>query len=133
MDDDRNRRVQSRAYALWEQEGRPHGRHEEHWRQAEQEMGDNGDAGTGAMAPGSGQVASEDAPMAQPGAQGTGGIGSDVASASGGSGGGLGGMMGGDQASNAGAASPGGAKALRGGPQQGAAELGGSDLGSPAT
>jgi hypothetical protein len=91
MNDDRNRRVQSRAYSLWEDEGRPHGRHEEHWRQAEQEMGEGDGAPTGEMAPGSGQVASEDAPMAQPGAPGTGGIDSDSGRVAGGSGGGLGG------------------------------------------
>lgn len=120
MNDDRNRRVQDRAYALWEQEGRPHGRHEEHWRQAEQEAG-----GNKPTAPSFGGMATEGSPMAQPGAQGTGGIGTDVGSASG-----LpGGMMGGDQASNAGAAAPGGARALRGDQQQGAADPAGSDRG----
>jgi hypothetical protein len=118
MTDDRNRRVQDRAYALWEQEGRPHGRHEEHWRQAEQEAG-----GNDAMAPGSDQLAGVDSPMAQPGAQGTGGMGSEVGSASGG-------MMGGDQASNAGAAAPGGARALHGAQQQGALDATGSDIAS---
>ncbi len=31
-------RVRARAYALWEREGRPEGRAEEHWRQAEEEL-----------------------------------------------------------------------------------------------
>ncbi len=31
-------RIQARAYALWEQDGRPHGRHEQHWRQARAEL-----------------------------------------------------------------------------------------------
>ena len=31
--------VQERAYALWEQEGKPEGRAEEHWRQARSELG----------------------------------------------------------------------------------------------
>ena len=30
--------VQKRAHEIWEQEGRPHGRHEEHWRQAAEEV-----------------------------------------------------------------------------------------------
>ena len=28
-----------RAYQIWDQEGRPHGRHEEHWHQAVRELG----------------------------------------------------------------------------------------------
>lgn len=31
------RKTQERAYALWESEGRPHGRHLDHWCQAEAE------------------------------------------------------------------------------------------------
>ena len=27
-------RIRAIAYAIWEEEGRPHGRHEEHWRKA---------------------------------------------------------------------------------------------------
>ncbi|EYD75978.1 Acyl-CoA dehydrogenase [Rubellimicrobium mesophilum DSM 19309] len=30
--------IQKRAHEIWEQEGRPHGRHEEHWRQAAEEV-----------------------------------------------------------------------------------------------
>jgi hypothetical protein len=30
--------IRLRAHELWEQEGRPHGREEEHWRQAEREF-----------------------------------------------------------------------------------------------
>lgn len=30
--------VRARAYEIWEREGRPEGRHAEHWRQAEQEL-----------------------------------------------------------------------------------------------
>ena len=40
MTEDREQRIRERAHALWEQEGRPHGRQEEHWRQASQEVGD---------------------------------------------------------------------------------------------
>lgn len=39
-DDDRERRIRERAYRIWEEEGRPHGRQEEHWRQASREVGD---------------------------------------------------------------------------------------------
>lgn len=31
-------RVRERAYHIWEQEGRPHGRDVEHWRRAEAEL-----------------------------------------------------------------------------------------------
>jgi len=40
MADEREDRVRERAYRLWEQEGRPHGRHQDHWQQASQEVGD---------------------------------------------------------------------------------------------
>ena len=37
-------RIKARAYQIWEEHGRPEGRHDEHWRQAEEEhagmMGD---------------------------------------------------------------------------------------------
>lgn len=29
-----NERIRQKAYELWEKEGRPEGRHEDHWRQA---------------------------------------------------------------------------------------------------
>ena len=28
------RRIRERAYAIWEEEGHPHGKHEEHWQRA---------------------------------------------------------------------------------------------------
>ncbi len=34
MDTERDDAIRRRAYALWESEGRPAGRHEEHWRRA---------------------------------------------------------------------------------------------------
>jgi hypothetical protein len=40
MQDDREHRIRERAHALWEQAGRPEGRHDEHWRQASQEIGE---------------------------------------------------------------------------------------------
>src|SRR5688500_2801776 len=36
-------RVRERAYALWEQEGRPDGREQEHWEEASRELQQNGD------------------------------------------------------------------------------------------
>jgi hypothetical protein len=38
MEVDRNELIKQRAYAIWEREGRPHGKHEEHWRKAAEEM-----------------------------------------------------------------------------------------------
>ncbi|MDB5570443.1 MAG: hypothetical protein JWN93_1626 [Hyphomicrobiales bacterium] len=35
----RQENIRSRAYALWEQEGRPEGRALEHWERAEREAG----------------------------------------------------------------------------------------------
>jgi hypothetical protein len=32
--DERERLIRERAYFIWEQEGRPEGRHLEHWRRA---------------------------------------------------------------------------------------------------
>jgi hypothetical protein len=32
------RQIETRAYLLWERDGRPHGRHEEHWARAEKEV-----------------------------------------------------------------------------------------------
>ena len=37
---DDKQRIRERAYELWEREGRPHGRHMDHWVQAEQETQD---------------------------------------------------------------------------------------------
>jgi Protein of unknown function (DUF2934) len=34
----KHRRVEERAYAIWNAQGRPHGRHEEHWHLAEREI-----------------------------------------------------------------------------------------------
>lgn len=38
MDTD-NEAIRVRAYLIWESEGRPHGRHHEHWQQAVAEAG----------------------------------------------------------------------------------------------
>lgn len=44
MINDRERKVRDRAYALWESEGRPAGRHDEHWYRAGQEVDTDGPA-----------------------------------------------------------------------------------------
>jgi hypothetical protein len=41
MVEDREDRIRERAYKIWEEQGRPHGRHEDHWRQASQETGED--------------------------------------------------------------------------------------------
>lgn len=35
---DREQRIRERAHAIWEAEGRPHGRHEEFWARAEEDV-----------------------------------------------------------------------------------------------
>lgn len=37
-DMDEETRIRDRAYAIWEREGRPDGRHDEHWEQARREL-----------------------------------------------------------------------------------------------
>lgn len=37
-EDDLRKDIEIRAYLIWEREGRPHGRQEEHWRLAEAEI-----------------------------------------------------------------------------------------------
>ena len=67
---DREERIRRRAYELWEAEGWPHGREQDHWAQAERElMGMGGDRVTdvGADQDRSGVVAAPSA-MNQPGA-----------------------------------------------------------------
>lgn len=38
MNSEKQREIEQRAYALWQAEGRPHGRHEEHWQRAAREI-----------------------------------------------------------------------------------------------
>jgi len=52
------KQVEERAYALWEGEGRPDGRHLDHWLQAEAEITPGGGAADGSSPP---------SPMAPPG------------------------------------------------------------------
>lgn len=39
MSGSRDEQIRARAYRIWEEEGRPHGVHDDHWRRAEQEIG----------------------------------------------------------------------------------------------
>jgi hypothetical protein len=38
MRDDRAYQIHRRAHEIWEQEGRPHGKHDEHWQRATEEI-----------------------------------------------------------------------------------------------
>jgi len=40
QDDERQEWINKRAYSLWEAEGRPHGKDQEHWEQAARERAD---------------------------------------------------------------------------------------------
>ena len=44
--------ISQRAYEIWEAEGRPHGRHDEHWQQAEHELGVPREAAAADLHPG---------------------------------------------------------------------------------
>lgn len=48
-------KIREKAYALWETQGRPEGRHEDHWREAEaavkKELGKNSTADTPETSP----------------------------------------------------------------------------------
>src|SRR3954468_7469400 len=64
-DNDQESRKRVRAYKIWEQEGRPEGRHDEHWVRAEGELRDEGSIPEQASAGTAG--ASPDATQTQPG------------------------------------------------------------------
>jgi Protein of unknown function (DUF2934) len=49
---DRERRTEQRAHEIWEREGRPHGKHEEHWHRAEREIAQEDGGRGGRRAPG---------------------------------------------------------------------------------
>jgi hypothetical protein len=51
MDNDAEEETRRRAYAIWESEGRPNGRREEHWRRARGEMHGLEDAPASARRP----------------------------------------------------------------------------------
>ena len=45
MSDDREDRIKARSYQLWEDSGRPHGRHHEHWQEAERQVAQEDEKG----------------------------------------------------------------------------------------
>ena len=59
-DDDRHERIRQRAYQLWEQEGRLHGREHEYWLRAEAEVADLPDSNGLAGSPGAGAGVCQD-------------------------------------------------------------------------
>ena len=58
MDTAKHQDIAARAYAIWEEEGRPDGRNVEHWQRAERELSSSGPA---APAAGSGPQAARSA------------------------------------------------------------------------
>jgi DUF2934 family protein len=38
MDVEKHKRIERRAYAVWQAEGQPHGRHEQHWHLAARQV-----------------------------------------------------------------------------------------------
>jgi Protein of unknown function (DUF2934) len=51
MSDDREQRIRNRAYALWEQAGGAHGKHDDHWAQATREIDNKPTASPNIRAP----------------------------------------------------------------------------------
>ncbi|MET0747772.1 MAG: DUF2934 domain-containing protein [Rhizobium sp.] len=50
MENDRDELIRQRAYAIWEEQGKPQGEDMRHWLQAWQELADSGDD-VGAVTP----------------------------------------------------------------------------------
>jgi hypothetical protein len=48
MNTDRNSRIERLAYKIWEEQGRPEGRHEENWAEAERRLRFEADGASGA-------------------------------------------------------------------------------------
>ena len=44
MNDDRDARIRTRAYEIWQEQGRPEGRTVEHWLEAERQLGGEEDS-----------------------------------------------------------------------------------------
>ena len=67
MNGKRDEQIRSRAYAIWEREGRPHGRQEHHWHQAIREVdAGSGDPETPAASAPVGKTAARAKPSAAP-------------------------------------------------------------------
>lgn len=59
--------IRHRAYQIWEEEGRPHGRQDEHWLKAMAELGSSSGAEAGDPHPGMMGDGSEEQNLGQPG------------------------------------------------------------------
>lgn len=59
-DRDRSEKIRERAYQLWEEEGRPHGREDVHWQRAAEEFDDPGGERSQSETPLDPPVASEE-------------------------------------------------------------------------
>jgi hypothetical protein len=57
--------VRERARVIWEREGRPHGRNEEHWRRAQEELRDELQANFDRRVPDSEKVPVDENPLSQ--------------------------------------------------------------------
>ena len=68
MTDDRHEAVSRRAYELWEKEGGAHGRHEDHWHQAHDEIEAEAKRKTAAKSANQTVTAKDDAEAAKPAA-----------------------------------------------------------------
>lgn len=56
---DREDKIRQRAYSIWEEEGHPHGRADDHWHRAAREMGAaRADAGSADVLPDVGEAPS---------------------------------------------------------------------------
>jgi len=87
MNSDREHKVRERAYQIWEREGRPEGREDEHWAQAEREIESEGAAGSSSGDAATNVTAADDPtrPASGPGgAEGLSGVQSGPASGTGG-------------------------------------------------
>lgn len=63
MAEDREQQIKQRAYRIWQEEGEPAGRDQDHWSRAEAELGTSTDGdGQDELVPGS----SEDLPFGEP-------------------------------------------------------------------
>lgn len=66
MADEREERIRARAHRIWEEQGRPEGRAEEHWREAERQESGSGGHADRLPAPDDRQTAGQDGPPADP-------------------------------------------------------------------
>jgi hypothetical protein len=66
MADEHERRIRERAHAIWEEEGRPDGREQQHWREAERQLAAEAAGNDRRAAPDDAQIGSQGGPPADP-------------------------------------------------------------------